>query len=125
MFIGSFTLQIVHATLDNYEQARHGEDADIRAESHHNWVDEVVRCEGRGGTVVSNDNRLSCLTIQPRPEVKDPSLLNRYYYSRVCLQEFFLEHLLQVLYPVACFPFGDFSVYNCFLFPHNLLVLLL
>lgn len=72
-------MQIVHATLDNCEWSRQNEDADVRAEAHHNWVDEVVRCEGRGGSVIgTNDNRSSCLIIQPRPEIKDPALLTRY-----------------------------------------------
>lgn len=66
-------MQIVHATLDNYERARLSEET----EPHHNWVDEVVRCEGRGGAVVRNENRSSYLIIQPQPERKDPSLLNR------------------------------------------------
>lgn len=70
-------MQIVHATLDNYGRARHSEGADIRAEHHHNWVDEVVRGEGRGAAATSNENRSSCLILQPRPEIKDPSHLNR------------------------------------------------
>ncbi|CAB4268697.1 unnamed protein product [Prunus armeniaca] len=42
--------QIVHVTLDNYEPDTHIED-DERGEPHHNWVDEVVRSEGRVGVV--------------------------------------------------------------------------
>lgn len=75
-------MQIVCATLDNYEWIRQSQDADVRTEAHHNWVDEVVRCEGRGGSVVGNDIRSSCLIIQPRPEIKDPSLLTRYMLSK-------------------------------------------
>ncbi|CAB4297914.1 unnamed protein product [Prunus armeniaca] len=41
---------IVHVTLDNYEPDTHIED-DERGEPHHNWVDEVVRSEGRVGVV--------------------------------------------------------------------------
>lgn len=84
--------EIVHATLDNYEWSRQNEDADVRAQSHHNWVDEVVRCEGRGGSVIGNDNRSSCLVIQPRPEIKDPSLLTREeiekpeIWAQICIQ---------------------------------------
>lgn len=69
-------LQIVSATLDNYEPDTHSEDDDERGESHHNWVDEVVRCEGRGAAVGS-DVGSSCTMIRPRPEKKDPSLLTR------------------------------------------------
>ncbi|XP_061361425.1 protein SEMI-ROLLED LEAF 2 [Gastrolobium bilobum] len=84
--------EIVHCTLDNYEWSRQSEGADVRAESHHNWVDEVIRCEGRGGSVVGNDIRSSCLMIQPRPEKRDPSLLTREeiekpeIWAQICIQ---------------------------------------
>ncbi|KAK7269431.1 hypothetical protein RIF29_22157 [Crotalaria pallida] len=84
--------EIVYATLDNFERGRQNEDADVRAEPHHNWVDEVVRCEGRGGSIVGNDVRSSCLNIQPRPEIKDPSLLTREeienpeIWAQICIQ---------------------------------------
>ncbi|KAJ1383506.1 Armadillo-type fold [Sesbania bispinosa] len=80
--------EIVHATLDNYEWSRQSEESDIRTEAHHNWVDEVVRSEGRGGSVVGNDS----LIIQPRPEIKDPSLLTREeiekpeIWAQICIQ---------------------------------------
>ncbi|XP_021821280.1 uncharacterized protein LOC110762878 isoform X1 [Prunus avium] len=67
--------EIVHVTLDNYEPDTHIED-DERGEPHHNWVDEVVRSEGRVG-VVGADASPSCKIIRPRPETKDPSLLTR------------------------------------------------
>ncbi|CAL0320940.1 unnamed protein product [Lupinus luteus] len=84
--------EIVLATLDNYERCRQNEDADVRAESHHNWVDEVVRCEGRGTSVTGNDIHSSCLIIQPRPEIKEPSLLTREeiekpeIWAQICVQ---------------------------------------
>eukprot|EP00256_Glycine_max_P059543 XP_014628112.1 protein EFR3 homolog B isoform X2 [Glycine max] len=84
--------EIVRATLDNYEWSRQNEEADVRAEAHHNWVDEVIRCEGRGGSVIGNDNRSSCLIIQPRPEIKGPSLLTReeiekpQIWAQICIQ---------------------------------------
>ncbi|KAL5147200.1 Pentatricopeptide repeat-containing protein [Glycine soja] len=84
--------EIVRATLDNYEWSRQNEEADVRAEAHHNWVDEVIRCEGRGGSVIGNDNRSSCLIIQPRPEIKGPSLLTREeiekpeIWAQICIQ---------------------------------------
>ncbi|CAI8603536.1 unnamed protein product [Vicia faba] len=83
--------EIVHATLDNYEWSRRSEDAD-RTEAHHNWVEEVVRSESWTGSFVGNDNRSSCLIIQPRPEVKDPSLLTREevekpeIWAQICIQ---------------------------------------
>lgn len=67
-------MQIVHVTLDNYEAEAHSDD-DEREEPHHNWVDEVVRSEGRVG--VGNDSSPSSMVIRPRPEKKDPSLLTR------------------------------------------------
>lgn len=71
-------LQIVNATLDNYEPDKHNEEDDERGEAHHNWVDEVVRCEGRGGAVGSEISSSTAI-IRPRPEKKDPSLLTRLY----------------------------------------------
>lgn len=47
-----------------------------RGESHHNWVDEVVRCEIKGGADVSNGST-SHMVVKPRPEKKDRSMLTR------------------------------------------------
>lgn len=69
-------MQIVHATLDNYEPDTHNED-DERGVSHHNWVDEVVRSEGRVGVISGGDTSPNCKFIRPRPEKNDPSLLTR------------------------------------------------
>lgn len=83
--------EIVHATLDNYEPDTSNENDDERGESHHNWVDEVVRCEGRGGPGGSESSP-SCLMIRPRPERKDPSLLTREerekpkVWAQICVQ---------------------------------------
>ncbi|KAF2307308.1 hypothetical protein GH714_026229 [Hevea brasiliensis] len=58
---------------------------------HHNWVDEVVRSEGRGA-VGSCDTSSSCMIIRPRPEKKDPSLLTREeieipkVWAQICIQ---------------------------------------
>lgn len=70
------TLQIVHVTLDNYEPDTNNEDIE-RGEAHHNWVDEVVRCEGRGGAGVGGEISPSYMIIRPRPEKREPSLLTR------------------------------------------------
>lgn len=73
---GSYMVQIVHVTLDNYKPDTHSEEDDERAESRHNWVDEVVRSEGRIGAIVGSDTS-PCNIIRARPEIKDPSLLSR------------------------------------------------
>lgn len=67
-------LQIVQVTLSNYEASTNNEQDDDREEAHHNWVDEVVRCEGRG-PIIETDS--SYMTVKPRAEKKDPSLLTR------------------------------------------------
>ncbi|XVE89558.1 hypothetical protein DITRI_Ditri20bG0005700 [Diplodiscus trichospermus] len=83
--------QIVHATLDNYELDTHAEDGNERGDPHHNWVDEVVRCEGRGATVVC-DSSPGNMIIRPQPEKKDPSLLTREeietpkVWAQICIQ---------------------------------------
>ncbi|KDP23388.1 hypothetical protein JCGZ_23221 [Jatropha curcas] len=80
--------EIMQVTLDNYEPDVHN---DERGEPHHNWVDEVVRSEGRGA-LVSCDPISSCTSIRPRPEKKDPSLLTREeidmpnVWARICIQ---------------------------------------
>ncbi|XP_022743108.1 protein EFR3 homolog B-like isoform X1 [Durio zibethinus] len=82
--------EMVHATLDNYELDTHRED-DNEREPHHNWVDEVVRCEGRGATVAC-DAGPSNMIIRPQPEKKDPSLLTREeietpkVWAQICIQ---------------------------------------
>ena len=65
--------QIVHATLVNYDPDRHNENDEDGGEAHHNWVDEVIRCEGRGVGEFSP----SSINIRPRPDWKDPSQLVR------------------------------------------------
>lgn len=67
---------MVHVTLDNYGVDTNVELGDERGDSHHNWVDEVVRCEARGGTSVGNGSP-SNMVVKPRPERKDPAMLTR------------------------------------------------
>ncbi|KAI8555542.1 hypothetical protein RHMOL_Rhmol05G0180500 [Rhododendron molle] len=83
---------IVHVTLDNYGPDPLGEDDDERGEPHHNWVDEVVRCEGR--TVAGVGSEISsCTMLRPRAEKKDPSLLSREeietpkVWAQICIQK--------------------------------------
>ncbi|CAM8888674.1 unnamed protein product [Rhodiola kirilowii] len=81
--------EIMYATLDNYELA--APDENVRRETHHNWVDEVVRCEGRAGAK-SFDLTSSMLTIRPRPIRKDPNSLTRdemetpKIWAQICIQ---------------------------------------
>lgn len=63
-------------TLDNYEADAHTDD-DEGGEPNHNWVDEVVRSEGRVGAFVGTDTSPSCMIVRRRPEKKDPSRLTR------------------------------------------------
>ncbi|XP_050222959.1 protein SEMI-ROLLED LEAF 2 [Mercurialis annua] len=80
--------EIVQVTLDNYEPDIHD---DERGEPQHNWVDEVVRSEGRSA-FVSYDTSSNCRIIRSRPEKKDPSLLTREeietpsVWAQICIQ---------------------------------------
>ncbi|KAK0599685.1 hypothetical protein LWI29_007654 [Acer saccharum] len=82
--------EIVNATLDNYEPDTH-EDDNERGEPHHNWVDEVVRCEGRG-VAVGSDSSPNFMITRPCPEKRDPSLLTREevetpkVWAQICIQ---------------------------------------
>ncbi|KAE8721026.1 cytochrome c oxidase subunit 5C [Hibiscus syriacus] len=82
--------EMVYATLDNYELDIRVEDNNER-EPHHNWVDEVVRCEGRGA-IVACDASPSNMIIRPQPEKKDPSLFTREenetpkVWAQICIQ---------------------------------------
>ncbi|KAG8648315.1 protein SEMI-ROLLED LEAF 2 isoform X2 [Manihot esculenta] len=88
LYIFSAFDEIVQVTLDNYGPDMHD---DARGETHHNWVDEVVRSEGRGA-VGSCDTSSSCMIIRPRPERKEPSLLTREeietpkVWAQICIQ---------------------------------------
>ncbi|KAK8638609.1 hypothetical protein V6N13_137024 [Hibiscus sabdariffa] len=83
--------EIVHATLDNYELETHVEDDNERGEPHRNWVDEVVRCEGRGATGTCDASPCNMI-IRPQPKRKDPSLLTREemetpkVWAQICIQ---------------------------------------
>ncbi|CAI0459623.1 unnamed protein product [Linum tenue] len=82
-------LQIVHCTLDNYEPDSRIENDGERGESHHNWVNEVVRSER--SAIVGNDSSSTSI-IRARPEKKDPSLLTREeieqprVWAQICVQ---------------------------------------
>ncbi|XP_031385287.1 protein SEMI-ROLLED LEAF 2 isoform X2 [Punica granatum] len=80
--------EIVHVTLDNYDPEIYADHDDDRGVMHHNWVDEVVRTEGR----VGGDGSPNCFVTRQRPEKKDPSLLMREemeapkVWAHICLQ---------------------------------------
>lgn len=68
---------MVRVSLENYDPSPDGNSS---SEPHHNWLNEVVRSEGRCGTV-GGDASGSCTIIRPKPEKKDPALLTRYCSS--------------------------------------------
>ncbi|XP_051145117.1 protein SEMI-ROLLED LEAF 2 isoform X2 [Andrographis paniculata] len=84
--------KIVHATLDNYEKEAQSEEDDERRDAHHNWVDEVARCEGRCTPGIADEFSPSDMVVRIRRERKDPSLLTREemempkVLAQVCLQ---------------------------------------
>lgn len=84
--------EIVKAILDNYDPDKNSEGDVARREAHHNWVDEVVRCEGQGSAGVGSEINASCVIIRPRPEKRDPCLLTREevetpkVWVQICLQ---------------------------------------
>jgi hypothetical protein len=81
--------EIVHATLDNYKPDKRNEQDGERGEAHHNWVDEVVRCEARG---VGSETTLTTVIVRPKPAKRDLSLLTREeietpeIWGQICLQ---------------------------------------
>lgn len=97
-FMAQFSLifadfdEIVHGILDNYEPDAHTEGDSEQGEPHHNWVDEVIRFEGRSGAIASCDTSPHCMIVRPRPEKKNPSLLTREemetpkVWAQICIQ---------------------------------------
>ncbi|XP_031249114.1 protein EFR3 homolog A [Pistacia vera] len=83
--------EIVNAILDNYVPDTESAYDDERGEPHHNWVDEVVRCEGKGAGG-GGDTSPSGMMIRPRPERKDPTLLTSEevetpkVWAQICVQ---------------------------------------
>ncbi|KAK4748810.1 hypothetical protein SAY87_015396 [Trapa incisa] len=80
--------EIVHVTLDNYDPDTHADHSEEGEVPHHNWVDEVVRSEGRMG----EDGSPSFFISRQRPEKKDPSFLTGEemempkIWAQICLQ---------------------------------------
>lgn len=69
--------EIISSVLRHYrsEEASNGEED--RNTSHHNWVDEIVRCEGRAGGNVSSDISPRNATARLWPNTRDASTLTR------------------------------------------------
>ncbi|XP_041018680.1 protein SEMI-ROLLED LEAF 2-like [Juglans microcarpa x Juglans regia] len=84
--------EIIYGILDNYEPGTHTDGDVEREEPHHNWVDEVIRCEGRSGAVPCGDTSPSYMITKPQPEKKDPLLLTREeietprVWAQICIQ---------------------------------------
>ncbi|KAJ6791607.1 Uncharacterized protein M6B38_243205 [Iris pallida] len=85
--------EIIHAILQNYGIDERFEADAERRDAHHNWLDEVVRCEGRGVGNIANDVSSGAITIMPRPETRNSSMLTReerenpVVWSHICIQK--------------------------------------
>ncbi|KAI4342906.1 hypothetical protein MLD38_027470 [Melastoma candidum] len=79
--------KIVEVTLENYQLDIGNENSCENGELH-NWVDEVVRSEGRA----AGDSSPNCIIFKKPPERKDPVLLtkeemeNAKVWAEICLQ---------------------------------------
>ncbi|KAK4769401.1 hypothetical protein SAY86_027551 [Trapa natans] len=80
--------EIVRATLDNYDLDTHADHNEGGEVPPHNWVDEVVRSEGR----IGEDGSPSSFVSRQCPEKKDPSFLTSEemempkIWAQICLQ---------------------------------------
>ncbi|XP_020690415.1 uncharacterized protein LOC110105315 isoform X1 [Dendrobium catenatum] len=85
--------EIIYAILDNHGVDKQPKDADEGLDKHHNWVDEVIRCEARAGPILHDDGSLNNMIIQPLPEMKNSDVLTREEYenpkvwSQICIQK--------------------------------------
>jgi hypothetical protein len=63
--------EIISSVLKHYrsDEALNGEED--RSTSHHNWVDEIVRCEGRAGGTVSSDISPRNTIVRLWPNTRD------------------------------------------------------
>ncbi|VVA96583.1 unnamed protein product [Arabis nemorensis] len=83
--------EIIHAILDNYEADMIVQSNEDREGQNCNWVNEVIRCEGRG-TAISGCNSPSYMIVRPRTARKDPTLLTKEetempkVWAQICLQ---------------------------------------
>jgi hypothetical protein len=96
-----FLFQIISSVLKHYrlEEASNGEED--RSTSHHNWVDEIVRCEGRAGGTVSSDISPRNTTVRLWPNTRDASTLTR--SDNILIGSLYSDILkvLCLLYPIS------------------------
>lgn len=95
-----FLFQIISSVLKHYqsEEALNGEED--RSTSHHNWVDEIVRCEGRGGGTVSSDISPRNTTVRLWPNTRDASTLTRSDSTLIGSLYFDILKVLCMSYPI-------------------------
>ncbi|KAK1316161.1 hypothetical protein QJS10_CPA05g00220 [Acorus calamus] len=85
--------EIVKAILDNYGVLDDVDDDTERVDSHHHWVDEIVRCETRSLVGVGDGVSPMHLAVRPRPEIKDISTMTREeiesprVWAQICIQK--------------------------------------
>ncbi|XP_072974756.1 protein SEMI-ROLLED LEAF 2 isoform X1 [Typha angustifolia] len=86
--------EIVHSILENYRIDEPVDGDDARHVSHHNWVDEVVRCEARTGVIVGSDVSPSHTAMRLRPTTNNSSNLTSReerespeVWSHICIQK--------------------------------------
>lgn len=85
--------EIIYAILDNHGVDKQPKDADEGWEKHHNWVDEVIRCEARAGPIMHNDVGPNNMIICSLPQKKDSNMLTREecenpkVWSQLCIQK--------------------------------------
>ncbi|XP_010921489.1 protein SEMI-ROLLED LEAF 2 [Elaeis guineensis] len=85
--------EIIHAILENYQADDHVDIDNERRDSHHNWVDEVVRSEARAGVTLGKDVNLSTTSLRPHSVPRDCAMLTREErespkaWSQICVQK--------------------------------------
>ncbi|KAJ4817138.1 ARM repeat superfamily protein [Rhynchospora pubera] len=86
--------EIVSSILKNYRSDDPLNEEEDGSAAHHNWVDEIVRCEGRAGGTVSSDISPRNPTMRIRPNTGDTSTLTREQrespemWAHECVQKF-------------------------------------
>ncbi|XP_038980454.1 protein SEMI-ROLLED LEAF 2-like isoform X1 [Phoenix dactylifera] len=85
--------EIIHAILENYQADDHIDIDNERSDSHHNWVDEVVRSEARAGVTLGKDVNLSTTSLRPHSVPRDSAMLTREerespeVWSQICVRK--------------------------------------
>ncbi|XP_078160554.1 protein SEMI-ROLLED LEAF 2 [Carex rostrata] len=63
--------EIINSVLKHYRSDEALNDEEDRSTPHHNWVNEIVRCEGRAGGTVSSDISPRHTVVTLRPNTRD------------------------------------------------------